>query len=52
MENINLDLFNPKRAELEAAAKEYKDLTIKWVDDKEWYKAVHEAEMKLVKLDG
>jgi hypothetical protein len=35
MENINLDLFNPKKAELIEAANKYKNLEIKGLDDKE-----------------
>lgn len=50
MENsidTNLDLFNPKKAELQEAAEKYKDLKINWIDDKVWYKLVHEAQMTL-----
>lgn len=50
MENTidtNLDLFNPKKAELQEAAAKFKDLKINWIDDKVWYKTVHEAQMTL-----
>lgn len=45
--NLNLDLFSPKKAELQKMADEFKDLKIKWMDDKEWFKKVHEAQMTL-----
>lgn len=47
MENINLDLFHPKKAELQKMADQYKDLKINWLEDKEGYKLVHEAQMTL-----
>lgn len=50
MENsidTNLDLFNPKKAELQELAAKFKDLKINWIDDKTWYKLVHEAQMTL-----
>lgn len=46
---ISLELFHPKKAELVSLAAQYKDLTIKGIDDKEGYKAVHDARMVLVK---
>ena len=49
MENINLDLFHPKKAELQKMADQYKNLDIKGLDDKEGYKLVHQAEMELKK---
>lgn len=49
MENMNLDAFSPKKAELEVVVAQFKDLKINWVDDKEWFKAVHEAQMVLKK---
>lgn len=50
MENLKLDMFHPQKAELQKAAQEFKDLKIDWIDDKSWYKLVHEAEMKLRKM--
>lgn len=48
MENtINLDLFSPKKAELQGLAKDFKDLKINWIDDKVGFKKVHEAQMTL-----
>jgi len=50
MENENtLDLFNPKKAELKSLAKEFNELVIMWIDDKDWYKKVHLAEMTVKK---
>lgn len=49
MGNTVLDLFDPTKAELQKMATEYKDLTIKGIDDKEGFKKVHEAEMILKK---
>jgi len=47
MEKKELDLFNPTKAELQVLAIQYKDLKINGIEDKEGYKIVHEAEMKL-----
>ena len=41
--------FNPKRQELEELKNKYEALTISWLEDKEWYKAVHQARMELVR---
>ena len=46
-DTINLDLFSPKKAELQEAASKYKDLKIEWIDDKKWYEVVHKAQMEL-----
>ena len=47
MENKTLDLFNPTKAELQVLATQYKDLKINGIEDKEGFKIVHEAQMKL-----
>ena len=41
--------FNPKKYQLLTLANQYDNLSINWVDDKDWYKAVHEASMVLVR---
>lgn len=48
MEN-SLELFHPKKSELMEMAGKYSALTIAGIDDREWYKAVHDARMVLVK---
>ena len=50
MENLNLDLFSPKKAELQEAAKKYEALRDKKVSSKEELKIVHDAEQELVKM--
>lgn len=47
MENLNLDLFSPKKAELQELATKYAGLKIEWIDDKKWFEAVHKAQMEL-----
>lgn len=47
MENINLSMFSPKKAELITLADKYKDLKIDWVKDTKWFKLVHDAQMEL-----
>jgi len=50
--NLNLsvaDLFHPKKAELIELAKQYKDIKINWVDDKEWYRLAMDAKTALQK---
>jgi len=53
MQNLNLDTFNPKKAELQTLSAKYKSLTIKGVDDKDGYKAVDAArkELKTTRVD-
>lgn len=48
MEN-SLELFHPKKSELIEMTAKYSELTIAGIDDREWYKAVHDARMTLVK---
>jgi len=47
MKPLNLDEFNPKKAELITLSAKYKWLIIQWFDDKEWFKAVSEARKDL-----
>lgn len=47
MEKLDLEKFNPQKAELQKIVSEFKDLTIKGVDDKEGYLAVDEARKHL-----
>ena len=49
MENLNLEKFNPKKAELEVVINKYKNLQITGVEDKEGYLAVKEARKDLQK---
>lgn len=44
---LNIEQFNPKKAELVTLAEQYKNLTITGVDDKDGYEAVKSAEKKL-----
>lgn len=46
---LDMGKFNPKKADLVKMAKDYKDLTIKDLDDKEGYKAVDVARKTLMK---
>jgi len=46
---LELDNFNPMRAELQKFADERKDLVINGIDDKKGYDLVHAARMELVK---
>lgn len=48
MDNLNLEEFNPKRAEVIALADKYRGLVIKDINDVEGYEAVHKAQMELV----
>ena len=48
MENLNLEEFNPKMAEVKAIADKYRGLTIKGVDDVEGYGIVKAAQIELV----
>jgi len=50
MENLNLDLFSPKKAELQEAAQKYEVLRDKKVSSKEELRIVHDAEQELVKM--
>lgn len=47
MENLNIEEFNPKKAELVALAKSCKDLVIKGVDDVEGYELVDSKRKQL-----
>lgn len=47
MENLNIEQFSPKKAELIALADSYKNLDIKGVDDKDGYAAVDAARKEL-----
>jgi hypothetical protein len=49
MEELNLEKFRPKKAELTALAAESKVLKIKGVDDIEGYQAVDKARIKLMR---
>lgn len=48
-QELNIDKFNPTKAECLNLALQFKDLTITGVDDVEGYKKVHEARMVLKK---
>lgn len=48
MENLSLEEFNPKKAEVIALANKFRSLVIKDINDVDGYKAVHEAQMALV----
>jgi hypothetical protein len=47
MENLNLEKFSPKRAELQELSQKYLNLEIKGIDDKPGYLAVDEARKEL-----
>lgn len=47
MQNLNIEEFNPKKAELTVMADKYRGLTIAGIEDKEGFKRVHEAQMEL-----
>lgn len=47
MENLNIEKFSPTKVELLTLADKYKALTIKGIDDKEGYMAVHKARIEL-----
>jgi thiol:disulfide interchange protein len=49
MNNLSLEKFNPKKAELETLSKKYSGLAIKGIDDKEGYELVNEARKDLKK---
>lgn len=47
METLNIEKFNPTKAEITALVDKYKGLTITGIDDKAGYEAVHKARMEL-----
>ncbi len=47
MENLDIEKFNPTKAEITSLVEQYKDLSITGVDDKNGYEAVHKARMAL-----
>jgi hypothetical protein len=47
MENLNIESFNPTKAELSKLTTKYKGLKIKGIDDKDGYKAVDTARKEL-----
>jgi len=49
METISIEIFNPKKAELQSIVDKYKGLEIQGVDDSKGYAEVHKARMELVK---
>ena len=49
MDNLSLDQFNPKEAELVTMATNYKSLTINGIDDKQGYLEVSTARKHLAK---
>src|SRR4030067_3783328 len=49
MQELSLDKFSPKKAEITALAEGFKGLTIKGVEDIEGYKTVYAAKQKLAK---
>ena len=50
MEKLDIEKFNPTKAEIVALAEKYKSLTIKGVDDKQGYALVDEARKELKKV--
>ena len=48
--NLNLEKFNPQKAELTALSNKYKNLKISDINDKVWYAAVDTARKELKKV--
>jgi len=47
MKNLNIEQFNPKKADIIALTEKFKDLEIQGIDDKQGYQAVHQARIEL-----
>lgn len=49
MIELNIEKFEPWKAELIALAEKYKDLQINWLSDKEWYESVRKWRIELMR---
>lgn len=47
MKTLNIEKFNPTKAEITSLVEKYKSLTISGIDDKAGYEAVHKARVEL-----